>query len=105
MTDVRHELVQVLKTLAFEPVLRARPDGRSEADRRKLEHVQKATRAEIERFDHYRSADDVLTNFERDLHSAPARKVHAELTSLGLPTLRDIRPEFERKAYELGVRL
>lgn len=105
MADARRELVELLKAKAFQPVLHARPDGRSDADRRTLEHVKKATRAEIERFDHYRSAEDVAANFRRDLNSAPARKVHAELKALGLPTLQDIRAEFERKAHELGIGL
>lgn len=104
MADTRHDLVEFLKAQAFEPVLQARVDGRSDADRRKLEHVKHATLSEIERFEHYRSAEEVVTNFKRDLASAPAKTVQAELRSLGLPTLHDIRPEFERKAHELGVK-
>jgi hypothetical protein len=99
----KDELVQFLEERAFKPVLNARPSGRSEADRRKLEHVQKATRAEIERFHHYGSAKEVLTNFRRDLDSAPAKRVHAELRSLGLPTIHDVRDEFERRAAALGL--
>jgi hypothetical protein len=70
---------------------------------KKLEHVQKATRAEIERFHKYRSAQEVVTNFKRDLDSAPAKRIHAELRSLGLPTINDFREEFERRAEELGA--
>jgi hypothetical protein len=99
----KDELVQFLEERAFRPVLNARPSGRSEADRRKLEHVKKATRAEIERFHHYGSAKEVLTNFRRDLDSAPAKRVHAELRSLGLPTIHDVRDEFERRAAALGL--
>ena len=44
-----------------------------------------------------------MSHFKRDLSSAPAKKVHAELRSLGLPTLEDVREPFERKARELGV--
>jgi hypothetical protein len=36
--------------------------------------------------------------------SAAAKKVHAELRSLNLPTIEDIRDQFERKARELGSR-
>ena len=99
----KDELVRFLEQRAFRPVLNAKPDGRSDADKRKLEHVQKATRAEIERFHNYRSAEEVVTNFRRDLDSAPAKRVHAELRSLDLPTLNDLRDEFERRAEELGV--
>ena len=51
----------------------------------------------------YGSAEEVVTNFKRDLHSAPAKKIHAELKRLGLPTLNDIKDEFEAKARELGI--
>lgn len=97
------ELVRFLDERCFQPVLKADPKGRSLAEQRKLEHVQKATRAEIDRFHHYGSAKEVVVNFRRDLESAPAKRVHAELRSLGLPTLHDVRDEFERRAEELGV--
>jgi hypothetical protein len=83
--------------------MRAKPGGRSEAEKKELEHVQKATRAEIERYHGYRSAEEIVTNFKRDLTSAPAKKVHAELRHLHLPTIEDIREEFEEKARALGV--
>ena len=99
----KDELVRFLEERAFKPVLNAKPKGRSEAEQKKLEHVQKATRAEIERFHSYGSAQEVVTNFKRDLDSEPAKRIHAELRSLGLPTINDIREEFERRAEELGV--
>jgi hypothetical protein len=102
-TDKKRELVDFLVKKAFNPVLHAKPDGRSEAEKRKLEHVRDATRAEIDRYRDYGSAEEVVTNFRRDLHSSAAKKVHAELKSLHLPTLDDIRDEFEDKARELGV--
>jgi hypothetical protein len=102
-TDKKRELVDFLVKKAFNPVLHAKADSRSGADKRKLEHVRDATRAEIERYRAYGSAEEVVTNFRRDLHSRAAKKVHAELQSLHLPTLGDIRDEFEDKARELGV--
>lgn len=84
-------------------MLRAKPDGRSDADKQILEHVQQATRSEIDRYQDYGSAADVVTNFKRDLTSSPAKKVHAELKRLDLPTLNDIRDRFEEKARSLGV--
>ena len=99
----KDELVRFLEERAFKPVLNAKPKDRSEPEQKKLDHVQKATRAEIERFHKYRSAQEVVTNFRRDLDSAPAKRIHAELRSLGLPTINDIREEFERHAEELGV--
>jgi hypothetical protein len=99
----KDELVRFLEERAFKPVLNAKPKGRSEAEQKKLEHVQKATRAEIERFHNYSSAEEVVTNFRRDLGSEPAKRIHTELRSLGLPTVNDVRDEFERRAKALGV--
>lgn len=101
--DAKHELVEFLVRKAFNPVLHAKSEGHSGSDERKLQHVQESTRAEIERFRSYGSAEEVLTNFKRDLHSQPAKKIHAELRALHLPTIEDFREEFERKAEELGV--
>jgi hypothetical protein len=103
MADKKDELVRFLEERAFKPVLNARPKGRSEAEQKKLQHVQKATHAEIGRFHKYRSAQEVVTNFKRDLDSEPARRIHAELRSLGLPTINDVSEEFERRAEELGL--
>src|SRR5438270_9254265 len=97
----KDELVRFLEERAFKPVLNAKPKGRSKAEQKKLEHVQRATRAETERFHNYRSAHEVVANFKRDPDSTPAKGIHAELRSLGLPTINDIREEFERRAQEL----
>ncbi|HEX9535870.1 MAG TPA: hypothetical protein VF924_10385 [Stellaceae bacterium] len=99
----KDELVRFLEERAFKPVLNAKPKGRSEAEQKKLDHVQKATHAEIGRFRNYGSAQEVVTNFRRDLDSEPAKRIHSELRSLGLPTINDVRDEFERRAEELGV--
>jgi hypothetical protein len=103
MPDAREKLVDFVTRHAFDPVLKAQAEGRPEAEKRKLDHVQKATRSEIERYHGYGSAKEVVVNFKRDLGSEPARKVHAELKTLGLPTVDDIRDEFESLAKELGV--
>ncbi len=102
-SDAKRELVDFLIKKAFNPVMHAKPDGRSDAEQKKLDRVREATRAEIERYRNYGSAEEVVTNFKRDLHSTAAKKVHAELKSLHLPTLDDIRDEFEEKARDLGV--
>jgi predicted amidohydrolase YtcJ len=78
MADSKKEqLVRFLEQRAFRPVLNAKPSGRSEADRKRLEHVQRATKAEVARFHKYGSAEEVVTNFHRDLDSAPAKRIHA----------------------------
>lgn len=104
MAQAKQELADFVISKAFDPVMRAKADGRSEADRKLLEHVQQATKAEIERYRNYGSAEEVVTNFKRDLHSEPAKKVHAQLRRLHLPTIEDIREDFENKAQDLGVK-
>src|SRR5579871_2941394 len=69
MDQAQRELTEFVIKRAFEPVMHAKTDGRSEADRRALEHVQKATRSEIERYRRYGSARELATNFRRDLSS------------------------------------
>lgn len=103
-SNARRELVEFVVDKAFQPVMRARPDGRPDAERKMLSHVQDATRAEIKRYRHYRSATDVVTNFKRDLTSRAAKKVHAQLRRLRLPTIEDIKSEFEAKTRKLDVR-
>ena len=104
MSNARQELAEFVISKAFNPVMRAKPDGKSEADNRTLEHVKKATEAEIERYRNYGSAQEVAINFRRDLTSSAAKKVHTQLRHLHLPTIEDIKDEFEHKAQELGVK-
>lgn len=101
--QAKQELVDFVIRRAFDPVLKAKPDGKSDAEKKKLEHVQDATRSEIDRYRGYGSADELVTNFKRDLHSTAAKKIYHELEQLGLPTINDIRDEFEAKARDLGV--
>lgn len=103
MDQKQRELVDFLKRRVFEPVMRADESGRSDAEKRKLQDVKDATRSEIERFENYDSAEEVVVNFKRDLNSEPAEKIHRESRALDLPTLNDIRREFEDKARDLGL--
>jgi hypothetical protein len=65
--------------------------------------MQDKTARELERFRGYSSADDVVTNFRRDLSSHAAKPVHDQLRTLHLPTLPDVRDEFDDLAKRLGV--
>lgn len=100
----KDELVTFLERRAFRPILDRKPDDYgSDADRRKLQEVQRATRSELDRYRHdYSSASDVIRNFKDDLTSEPAQKIDRELDTLGLPTLREIEPDFKRRVEELG---
>jgi hypothetical protein len=103
MASAKSELLDLLERKAFDPVLHAHKQPKSDADRRRLEH-QKATQAELTRYRNYDSAEEVVTNFKRDLHSEAAKRVHRELEELGLPTINDIEKEFLEKAAKLGVK-
>ena len=100
--DARRQLVDFLERKAFRPVMRADEADFPEGKRSRLKDLQESTRKEIERFHHHRSAEEVVTNFRRDLTSEPAKKVHRALKDLGLPTLDDVREEFEKLAERVG---
>jgi hypothetical protein len=99
----KDELVAFLDRKAFDPVLHAKPSDVPQGKRAAPEDVQRATEAERERYHRYGSADEVIRMFEDDLNSEPAKKVHRKLSELGLPTLNDLRAEFEALAERLDV--
>ncbi|HEV2108607.1 MAG TPA: hypothetical protein VGR16_10130 [Thermomicrobiales bacterium] len=103
--DAREKLLDLLDRRAFDPVLEASPDDyRSDADKDKLRDLQKTTRSTRDSYhEKYDTAEKVREMFRDDLSSDAAQKVHRELKDLGLPTLNDVKPEFERLADELGV--
>lgn len=103
-SEAKQKLVRFLEETAFRPVMKADASRYPENKRAKLKDVQRRTEQEIQRFRHYGSARDVVTNFRRDLSSDAAKQVHRELDDLGLPTINDVRDEFERLAEQLGVK-
>jgi hypothetical protein len=90
----KQELIHFLERKVFNPILQAKADDYSGDDRERLEHVQKSTESEKERYHHYGNAEEVVLNFKRDLHSEAAKKINAELSRLKLPRLPDIKDEF-----------
>ncbi len=102
--DAEGKLLELLDRNAFEPVLNASPDDySSESDRKKLRDVQEKTKSTQQSYHKYGSAEKVREMFRDDLSSDAAQKVHRQLKYLGLPTLDDIKPEFEKLADDLGV--
>jgi hypothetical protein len=103
--QTREKLLDLLDKKAFNPVLKASPDDYSkESDNKKLQDVQETTRSTQESYHkRYKTAKDVVDNFRSDLNSHAAKKVHQELRDLGLPTVNDIKDEFEGLADKLGV--
>ena len=102
--DARRTLVQFLDEHAFDPVLHVSADCYPADKRSELETVQRATRREQDRFHDYDTAQEVYRMFHADLTSDAARKVHAQLEDLELPTIRHVRRDFEALANDLGIR-
>jgi hypothetical protein len=104
--NAREKLLYLIDRKAFEPVLSASPkDYQSDKDRQKLTDAQKTTRSTQHRYHtSYKTAQDVYQNYKDDLSSDAAEDVDRELKALRLPTLRDIKPEVEKLAGQLGVK-
>ncbi|MDQ4044737.1 MAG: hypothetical protein M3173_04715 [Chloroflexota bacterium] len=101
--DARQKLLDLLDKKAFDPVLQASPDDYTGDDKQKLKDLQKTTQSTKESYHEYGSAEKVREMFRDDLSSDAAQKVHKQLRDLGLPTLQDVKPEFEKLADEVGV--
>lgn len=102
--DAKQKLLDLLDEKAFDPVLNASPDDyKSESDKKELRDLQKTTRSTQQSYHKYGSAEKVREMFWDDLSSDAAEKVHRRLKDLGLPTLDDVKPEFEKLADQLGV--
>ena len=101
--NARDKLLDLLDNKAFDPVLQASPDDYKGDDQEKLKDLQKTTKSTKESYHEYDSAEKVRQMFRDDLSSDAAQDVHQQLRDLGLPTLNDIKPEFERVADEVGV--
>jgi hypothetical protein len=102
--NAREKLLDLLDRKAFDPVIDASPDDVAEDERDKLEGLKKTTRSTKESYhERYGSAEKVVEMFRDDLSSDSARKVQRELKDLGLPTLQDVEPEFEKLTGELEV--
>jgi hypothetical protein len=68
-----------------------------------LERLKKKTEAQKERYAHYKTAGEVRQRFQDDLTSQPAKRVHADLRRLNLPSQPDFKNEFLTLADQLGV--
>jgi hypothetical protein len=102
--DAKQKLLDLLDEKAFDPVLKASADDyKSEGDKKELRDVQETTRSTQRSYHEYGSAEKVREMFRDDLSSDAAQKVHRRLKDLGLPTLGDVKPEFEELADQLGV--
>jgi len=96
--DATTELVDFIVHRSFYPVLMVNRVG---PDRAIIEHVQEAVRAEIARYRSYRSIEEVIASFKRDVKERPAN-IYSDLKLLHLPVISDLKDEFESKARQLG---
>lgn len=101
--DKQRQLVRWLERRAWNPILRASPDDYAEADRKRLQRVQRKTEAQRERYRGYQSAGQLRQEFQDDLHSQAAKSTNADLRKLDLPTQRDVADDFLKTADRLGV--
>jgi hypothetical protein len=87
-------------------VLEASPENYENGwHKEKLQKVQEVARSTRQRYHQsYSSASEVVRNFRRVLVSNSAQEVHEDLHSLGLPTLQDVKYEFNTLARELEVK-
>ena len=102
-SDVAHRLFDFLDQHAFKPVLSARPESYSEAQREILRSAQADAQRVRARLDAHTSAAELYRSFHEVLASADSRRLHARLHELGLPALDDVRIDFEQMASDLGI--
>lgn len=103
--DKKTQLVDLLDRKVFQPILGKNPSGyHSEEQKSSLKDVQQSTRSERKRFrDQYNSAQKVKDMYYDDLSSSSAQRIQEKSRELGLPTLPDVRQEFDQLCQRLQV--
>lgn len=104
--NAREQLLDLLDRRVFDPILsRSADDLDSEGQKDKLRDVQSSTRSTKHRYhENYESAQRVRDMFHGDLSaSGTARRIQDESRQLGLPTLDDVRDDFDSLCDKLHV--
>ena len=101
--DAWKELVNFIDKKAFNKILKALPDDYDGKEKETVEEVIKKTKNEQKKFHDYKSAEEVKKNFMSNVHSKAAKKLDKEIEQLGLPTLPQLKDEFEKLAEKLEV--
>lgn len=101
--DVAHRLIDFLDEHAFGPVLAASPERFPQEKRVALRAAQVETRRERERFGRGASPEEIYRTYHEELAAPAAADLHRRLRELDLPTLEDVRIDFEQMAGDLGV--
>ncbi len=101
--DVAHRLFEFLDEREFGPVLAASPERYPEPRRGELRAAQEETRRERARFENRASAAEIYRTYHEELAAPEAAELHRRLRKLDLPTLEDVRIDFEQMAGDLGI--
>jgi hypothetical protein len=102
--EKREALLKFIDKNAFDPILHTSPAKYKEADRKKLEDIQRKTQNEKDQFHkEYKTAEEVKKNYLSDVQSRAAVKVNKELEHLNLPTLPDLKDKFMKLCKDLEV--
>jgi hypothetical protein len=100
----RDQLLNFIDKKAFDPIIKAKPEDFPEKERDKLEDIQRKTENEKKQFHKdFNTAQKVKKGFLSDVRSPSAKKLNKDLEHLGLPTLPELKSDFEKLCNELEV--
>lgn len=102
--DKREELLKFIDKNAFDVILKASGEKLNDEEKELLGDVQRKTESEKKQFhEKYKTAEEVKKNYLSDVRSKSAKKVNEELKKLRLPTLPDLKDEFQELCKKLEV--
>jgi hypothetical protein len=102
--DARKELPDFIDKKAFDVILNTSSDKYQGKEREDLQHIKEKTENEKRKFhEDYTRAEDVKKNFLQDVRSEPAGKLNKDIKRLGLPTLPELKDDFEKLCDKLNV--
>ena len=100
---VAHRLLAYLDEHAFKPVLQADAEHYPPERRAPLERAQAEVRLERERMRRAGTPVRIYLAYHEELATPQAPARHRRLRELDLPTLEDLRVDFEQMANDLGI--
>jgi hypothetical protein len=101
--DTKKELLNFIDHKAFDVILKKDAGKMDGKEQDQLEELQRKTKKEQEKFHGYGSAKEIKENFLANVRSKPAHKLNKGLKDLKLPTLPDLKDDFEALCNKLGV--
>lgn len=101
--DERTLLLKFLDQKAFQPVQNTFPDRYRERLTYKVGEVQNAVTEIRKRYLETNSAQEIVNQFQSDLHSTSYQELSKDLKQLNLPTFYSVQNDFERLTNHLGI--